>query len=93
VRIWVRSWGPGSSTDRRSLPVGRSSRLGNAACVQAVTAGAFDRQPVFLRADMNGFGFDAGQVDKDDVFVGEFADVDLGDHAPSPATSGSGRGS
>lgn len=27
---------------------------------------------------MNGFGFDAGQVDKDDVFVGEFADVDLG---------------
>jgi len=27
---------------------------------------------------MNGFGFDAEQVDKDDVFIGEFADVDLG---------------
>jgi len=52
--------------------------VGNAACVQAVTAGAFDQQPVFLRAEMNGFGFDAEQVDKDDVFIGEFADVDLG---------------
>lgn len=46
--------------------------------MQAVTAGAFDRQPVFLRADVNDFGFDAGQVDENDVFVREFADVDLG---------------
>jgi hypothetical protein len=49
----------------------------DAACVQAVATGAFDRQRVRLRGDVKGFGFDAGQIGEDDVFVGEFADVDV----------------
>jgi hypothetical protein len=50
---------------------------GNAARVQAVAAGPVDCQRVPLRRDGDGAGFDAGKVGEHDVFVGEFADVDV----------------
>jgi len=45
--------------------------------VQAVAAGPVDCQGVPLRGDGDGAGFDAGKVGEHDVFVGEFADVDV----------------